>query len=108
MNPRVRVPLGVFLTLCAVLGSTAQAQGGGDPSQDAPSQQPEVRDAKVEIEGSLAVSPETILDALGIRRGQLYNPQSVRKGIQDLWRESKVRVDDVLLESLDSGAFGSS
>jgi outer membrane protein insertion porin family len=103
LNPRVRVPLGVFLTLCAVLGSTAQAQGGGDPSQDAPSQQPEVRDAKVEIEGSLAVSPETILDALGIRRGQLYNPQSVRKGIQDLWRESKVRVDDVLLESLDSG-----
>jgi outer membrane protein assembly factor BamA len=84
----------------ALVSSYLQGEPG-PRTQDPAAQQPEVRDAKVE--GNVAVKETTILDNLGIKRGQPYNPLTVRAGIKRLWAGQGVRVDEVRIETVGEG-----
>lgn len=83
--------------------SLVQPQGDSDPRriQEAVGQQPEVRESKVE--GNVAVRESTILEYLGLKRGQPYNPLAVRAGIKQLWSGQGVRVDEVRVETVAEG-----
>lgn len=65
----------------------------------------EVRDAKVE--GNLAYSEQLILDYLEIKIGKPYSAQAVRAGIKLLWKEVRVRVEEIRLEPLDASSVDS-
>lgn len=105
------------LAICAalVIGIASFAHGvsanaNGAPFvivQDTPQQKAddtnagEVREARVE--GNLAYQEQQILDYLDIKVGTLYNSQTVRAGIQDLWRRLRVRVEEIRTEPVSPG-----
>lgn len=93
----MRLCRGAPLALALVLWAGREAL-----PQDPGPQQAEVRDARVE--GNLATKEDTILDYLGIKRGQPYNPSAVRDGIKFLWLRVRVRVDEVRVEIVEPGA----
>ncbi|MFN0207540.1 MAG: outer membrane protein assembly factor [Planctomycetota bacterium] len=107
-KPRLKA-LAIFAAAFIGIAAIGQAAPNGVFVRFQDAQQPRPDDIntgeviEARVEGNLAYQEQQILDYLDIKIGKLYNSQTVRAGIQDLWRRLRVRVEEIRTEPVSPG-----